>query len=139
RLDGFGLLGELRANPRTRGVPIILLSARAGEESRVEGLEAGADDYLVKPFSAKELLARVSAHLEMARLRAEAGEALRQSNARFEALFDEAQIGIYLDDSDLRIRQVYPKARPVFDHVDALVASDFVRVIDRLCTHAYRD
>ncbi|HYV66443.1 MAG TPA: ATP-binding protein, partial [Myxococcales bacterium] len=51
RLDGFGLLRELRANPRTRGVPIILLSARAGEESRVEGLEAGADDYLVKPFA----------------------------------------------------------------------------------------
>ena len=72
RLDGFGLLRELRADPRTATVPVILLSARAGEESRVEGMEAGADDYLVKPFSARELLARVAAHLQMARLRREA-------------------------------------------------------------------
>src|SRR5262249_16882364 len=55
-LDGFGLLRQLRADPRTRQVPVVLLSARAGEESRVEGMEAGADDYLVKPFSARELL-----------------------------------------------------------------------------------
>ena len=53
--------------PGPRTIPVILLSARAGEESRVEGLEAGADDYLVKPFSARELLARVGAHLEMNR------------------------------------------------------------------------
>ncbi|HEX6900632.1 MAG TPA: ATP-binding protein [Thermoanaerobaculia bacterium] len=71
-LDGFGLLRELRADPDTRGLPIIMLSARAGEESRVEGMEAGADDYLVKPFSARELLARVGAHLQMARMRREA-------------------------------------------------------------------
>jgi signal transduction histidine kinase len=71
-LDGFQLLRALRSNPRTCSIPIILLSARAGEESTVEGLEAGADDYLVKPFTARELLARVSTHLEMARLRQEA-------------------------------------------------------------------
>jgi CheY-like chemotaxis protein len=70
-LDGFELLRELRADPRTRAVPIILLSARAGEESRVEGLSAGADDYLIKPFSARELLACISARLEVARLRRE--------------------------------------------------------------------
>ena len=69
KLDGFGLLAQLRADERTRSVPIVLLSARAGEESRVEGLEAGADDYLVKPFSARELLTRVKTTLEMARLR----------------------------------------------------------------------
>jgi PAS domain S-box-containing protein len=82
-LDGFGLLRELRAEPRTRTVPVVLLSARAGEESRVEGLATGADDYLVKPFSARELLARVSAHLEMARVRREA--ARRESELRAEA------------------------------------------------------
>ena len=49
----------------------MLLSARAGEEARVEGLDAGADDYLTKPFSARELLARVGANLAMARLRRE--------------------------------------------------------------------
>jgi PAS domain S-box-containing protein len=71
-LDGFGLLRELRADPQTQELPIILLSARAGEESRIEGLEAGADDYLIKPFSARELLARVEANLKLAQLRQEA-------------------------------------------------------------------
>ena len=61
-LDGFGLLRALRAD-RSCAIPVILLSARAGEEASVEGLEAGADDYLVKPFSARELLARVEDHL----------------------------------------------------------------------------
>jgi signal transduction histidine kinase len=71
RLDGFALLREIRADPGLRTVPVVLLSARAGEESRVEGLEAGADDYLVKPFSARELLARVTTNLELARFREE--------------------------------------------------------------------
>ncbi|HVC81003.1 MAG TPA: ATP-binding protein [Chloroflexota bacterium] len=69
-LDGFGLLRELRADPRTASIPVILLSARAGEEARLEGLEAGADDYLVKPFSARELTATVGAHVTLARARA---------------------------------------------------------------------
>jgi signal transduction histidine kinase len=69
KLDGYGLLRALRENPRTSSVPIILLSARAGEESQVEGLAHGADDYLVKPFSARELIARVRAHLQLHRFR----------------------------------------------------------------------
>jgi signal transduction histidine kinase len=87
-LDGFGLLRELRADPCLRTVPVIMLSARAGEEARVEGLGAGADDYLVKPFSSQELLARVESHLKLARLRQEvergAGreEALREADQR---------------------------------------------------------
>jgi signal transduction histidine kinase len=68
-LDGFGLLRAVRAEPSLARTPIIMLSARAGEESRVEGLDAGADDYLVKPFSAQELLARVRVHVELARRR----------------------------------------------------------------------
>jgi signal transduction histidine kinase len=71
RLDGFSLVRELRADERTRAIPIILLSARAGDGSTVEGLQSGADDYLVKPFSARELIARVHTHLEMARIRRE--------------------------------------------------------------------
>src|SRR5579862_6236952 len=69
RLDGFGLLKALREGAQTRGLPVILLSARAGEEAAVEGLDAGADDYLVKPFSARELLARVRTNVELSRLR----------------------------------------------------------------------
>jgi len=71
-LGGFGLLREVRADPGLRAVPFILLSARAGEEASVEGLEAGADDYLVKPFGSRELLARVRSNLELARMREEA-------------------------------------------------------------------
>ncbi|MBD3884990.1 response regulator [Phormidium tenue FACHB-886] len=78
-LDGFGLLRKLRANPQTREIPILLLSARAGEEAAVEGLEAGADDYLVKPFSARELLARVATNLELGRSR----QAASQQRFRF--------------------------------------------------------
>jgi PAS domain S-box-containing protein len=80
-LDGFGLLKELRADERTRAIPVIMLSARAGAEARVEGLYAGADDYLTKPFSASELVARVDSQLAMARLRRESEERVRGVNA----------------------------------------------------------
>nr|WP_225953309.1 SpoIIE family protein phosphatase [Kibdelosporangium phytohabitans] len=69
RLDGLALVSELRADRRTEAVPVLLLSARAGQEASIEGLHAGADDYLVKPFSAAELLARVRANVELSRLR----------------------------------------------------------------------
>lgn len=84
KLDGFGLLKELRSDERTETIPVIMLSARAGEESRVEGLTAGADDYLNKPFSARELLARVNSHLKMARIRLEAAEVERKLRAEAE-------------------------------------------------------
>ena len=73
-MDGFTLLARIRSNPTLRTLPVIMLSARAGEESRIEGLDAGADDYLTKPFTARELIARVEAQLKMARLRKEAAE-----------------------------------------------------------------
>ena len=78
KLDGFGLLHALRNDERTRTTPVILLSARAGEESRVEGMGAGADDYLVKPFSARELLARVDSHINLQRERKRSAEKLEQ-------------------------------------------------------------
>jgi signal transduction histidine kinase len=71
RLDGVGLLRALRAAPHTKDLPILLLSARAGEEATLEGLASGADDYLVKPFSARELLARVRTRFELVRMRRE--------------------------------------------------------------------
>lgn len=80
-MDGFELLHEIRSDPSLRDIPVILLSARAGEQSRIEGMEAGADDYLVKPFAARELIARVRANLELARVRAEATGALHKLNA----------------------------------------------------------
>jgi PAS domain S-box-containing protein len=70
-LDGFRVLEAIRNDASLSGTPVVLLSARAGEESRVEGLHAGASDYLVKPFTARELLARIGSHLAMARIRKE--------------------------------------------------------------------
>jgi PAS domain S-box-containing protein len=76
-LDGFGLLNALRADERLQSIPVVMLSARAGEDSRVEGLEAGADDYLVKPFAARELLARVGSSISLAQMRNERRQAER--------------------------------------------------------------
>jgi signal transduction histidine kinase len=73
-MDGFTLLARIRTDPALLTLPVIMLSARAGEESRIEGLDGGADDYLTKPFTARELIARVEAQLKMARLRKEAAE-----------------------------------------------------------------
>ncbi|WAJ27268.1 ATP-binding protein [Antarcticirhabdus aurantiaca] len=84
RLDGFGVIRELRADARTADLPIILLSARAGEEASVEGLEAGADDYLVKPFSARELLARVEGALRLSAARRETADRLSEANEALE-------------------------------------------------------
>jgi signal transduction histidine kinase len=85
RLDGLGLLAALRGDERTSAIPVIMLSARAGEEAAVEGLDAGADDYLVKPFSARELIARVSGTLALARLRQESTLRLEAANRELEA------------------------------------------------------
>lgn len=93
RLDGFQLLRTLRADAGTASIPVILLSARAGEESRVGGVEAGADDYLVKPFSARELLARVMAQVQMSRLRREASESLRAQQAELNEAQRLAHVG----------------------------------------------
>jgi len=103
-LDGFQLLRAVRADQRVASVPFILLSARAGEEARVEGLHAGADDYLVKPFSAKELLSRVDSQVRRARdlaherRRADDEQRLRvaieSERARFRSLFVQAPAAI---------------------------------------------
>ncbi|HEX4963291.1 MAG TPA: ATP-binding protein [Thermoanaerobaculia bacterium] len=91
KLDGFGLLAALREDPATAAIPIVMLSARAGEEARVEGLQAGADDYLTKPFSARELLARVSGTLALARVRREAMRREEELNAGLKLAMDKLQ------------------------------------------------
>lgn len=153
RLDGFGLLKALRGNAATKTLPVIMLSARAGGERQIEGLEAGADDYLVKPFSASEVLARVSSHLEISRVRRDAIERqrlLRKSAeqaerlasaalAQLQALFDQAPIGIYLVDADLRLQNVNPIARPVFGNIGNLSSRDFPEVIHILWRSEYAD
>jgi light-regulated signal transduction histidine kinase (bacteriophytochrome) len=82
RVSGMPLLTRLRTAPETANTPVIVISARAGHESRIEGLEAGADDYLVQPFSAQELLSRVNTNLRLAQA--------RQDTARHRAEMDAA-------------------------------------------------
>ncbi|HET9106187.1 MAG TPA: ATP-binding protein [Steroidobacteraceae bacterium] len=84
-LGGIDLVRELRADPRTASIPVILLSARAGQESAIEGLDAGSDDYLVKPFSAAELLARVRTHTQLALKRREWIDQLESANRELDA------------------------------------------------------
>ncbi|WP_186775204.1 ATP-binding protein [Allorhodopirellula solitaria] len=99
-LDGFGLLEQLRSQETTKLLPIILVSARAGEEARVEGLEAGADDYLTKPFSAKELMASVRAHVQLGRLRRQSDAKIHESEARFRTMADCAPVIIWVSELD---------------------------------------
>jgi signal transduction histidine kinase/FixJ family two-component response regulator len=105
-LDGFALLRRLRDDERTRAVPVVVVSARAGEEATVEGLQAGADDYLTKPFSARELIARVETQLKMARLHARAEEERRrvaESEERYRRIFQLAEVSIWEEDfSDVK-------------------------------------
>ena len=90
RMDGFALLREIRKDPATRRIPVVMLSARAGEESRIEGLEAGADDYIVKPFTARELIARIAARLDLHRL----GTLLEKERSAIESLFEQTPVPI---------------------------------------------
>ncbi|MDT7596697.1 MAG: hypothetical protein QOJ06_2243 [Pseudonocardiales bacterium] len=98
-LDGFELLTALRNDPATAAIPVILLSARAGEEATGQGLAAGADDYLVKPFSSADLLARVRSNLTLARLRT-------QESAWRVGLISAMQDGMSVADADGTIVEV---------------------------------
>jgi PAS domain S-box-containing protein len=108
RLDGFGLLREVRQDAALEGIPVIMISARAGEEARVEGVEASADDYIVKPFSARELVARVDAQIETSRVRRKSSADLEEVNARLRREIEyrkassivEARLGAIIESSD---------------------------------------
>jgi signal transduction histidine kinase/DNA-binding response OmpR family regulator len=89
-LDGFGLLSTIRSDAQLRDLPVVMLSARAGEEARLEGLEAGADEYLVKPFTSRELIAHVEAQLMRARVR----EVERALERRLTSVFEHAPVAV---------------------------------------------
>lgn len=117
RLDGFGLLQAIRNDESLKGAPVILLSARAGEEAKVEGLVAGADDYLVKPFSARELMARVKSSLAVAQLRdvevaqqVMARKELERREQYFRDMVDTLPAAIYTTDAEGRLTHFNPAA-----------------------------
>ncbi len=124
-LDGFALLAAVRAEPATCELVVIMLSARAGQEARVHGLAEGADDYLVKPFSARELVARVDGAIRLARLRKDAAvrehalrlllatrdsnDALARSQAQVTSLFAQTATGVLQATLDGRLRKLNPR------------------------------
>ncbi|MBX3274061.1 MAG: response regulator [Sandaracinaceae bacterium] len=123
-VDGFALLRALRESPETRQIPVILLSARAGEEAVVESLEQGADDYLLKPFSSRELVTRVRAHLDAAHART---GALRASETRFRRLAESGIVGITVTDAQGRVIEANDAfLRMVGCTREALLAGDVV-------------
>ena len=99
--DGFALLRQIRADPALKDLPVILLSAGAGDEAKVEGLDAGADDYLIKPFSAPELLARVNTNITMTQLRRAVAAELEIQKMRLQAVLDTVPVAVWFTyDSD---------------------------------------
>jgi PAS domain S-box-containing protein len=99
-LSGLDLLRSIRGDERTKDLPVILLSARAGEEAAVQALAAGADAYLVKPFAASELIAYVGSHLQLHRLRRQSLAALRASEEKFSAAFDQSPLVLTITSLD---------------------------------------
>jgi PAS domain S-box-containing protein len=136
-LDGLALVRRLRASERTAALPILLLSARAGEEARIEGLRAGADDYVVKPFGQRELLARVDAAVRLARTRAEAADRERRIAvlARLAGVVDTAMDAIVSVDVDQRVVHFNPAAEKMFD---CSVAQALGQPLDRFIPECFR-
>jgi PAS domain S-box-containing protein len=118
-MNGLELLRCLRQDARTREVPVVLLSARAGEEAGVAALAAGADDYLVKPFRAKELLARVEAHAQLSALRRNAAAALRESEELFRSLCTCSPVGIFMTDPAGSSTYTNPRCQAICGFSDA--------------------
>jgi signal transduction histidine kinase len=133
-LDGFGLLRELRADASTREIPVILLSARAGEEAAIEGLDASADDYLAKPFSARELLARVRTHVELARGRREWTRELERANAELGRTNKELEAFSYSVSHDLRapLRAIDGFSKMLLDRLGAQLDEEGRHYLDRV-------
>jgi PAS domain S-box-containing protein len=100
-LDGFALLQAIRADPALERAPVILLSARAGEEAKVEGFAEGADDYLLKPFSGRELLARIDGTISLASQRRKANE--RERDLRMRLATAESQAALLKGEQQLEL------------------------------------
>lgn len=117
-LDGYAFTSALRADPRFEGTPIILLTAKADLEMKLEGFETGATDYITKPFSSRELLARVNAHLKMKKLR----DTLERSNRALYARLKEG------DDAEYRVsKSAEEKIARVVDFIRDNFSADLSR------------
>ncbi len=130
-VDGFQLVARLREDPRTRHVPIIMLSARAGEEARVDGFHSGADDYVVKPFTARELVARVQSQIALARVRKSAETQLLAAEEHLRLAMEASNLGSWefrIADSTLHASAKYKEMFGIAQDSDVTVATVLQRV-----------
>jgi signal transduction histidine kinase/DNA-binding response OmpR family regulator len=122
QMTGIELVNQLREDPTLQLIPTILLSARAGEEAKIEGLETGADDYLIKPFKAIELLTRIKTNLRMQKVRFESQEALRKSEEKYQLLYEwehKIREAIQVLQHNLTEDEVFTKAiQQIGQHLD---------------------
>jgi DNA-binding response OmpR family regulator len=139
-MDGLDVCRRLRADPRTNRVPLIMLTAKATEADRIVGLEMGADDYITKPFSPRELVARVKAILRRTTTQAEPQQVIRHGDLAIDVARHEVTWGgkgVSLTATEFRILQfLASKPGRVLsrdDIIDAALGRDanvFDRTID---------
>ena len=143
-MDGFQLLRAIKSDPMSAELPVVLLSARAGEESRVDGFSAGADDYIVKPFTAQQLIAQVHAQLTIAHARRASAQERERQRENLLSLFMKAPNPIViLRGSDHVIELANPAAcaiwgrrhdevinRPLLDALPELRGQPFGDLLD---------
>jgi DNA-binding response OmpR family regulator len=98
-LDGLTNCRELRRDPQTRDIPILMLTARGSERDRVTGLELGADDYLTKPFSMRELVARVGAIWRRAHVAVDNGASYQDGELKI----DEKSFRVYRHGKEIKL------------------------------------
>ncbi|MGZ5133876.1 MAG: ATP-binding protein, partial [Flavitalea sp.] len=137
KLDGFGLMMKVQGHPDTKGIPVIFLSARAGEEAKLEGLVAGAADYMIKPFSAKELIATVNANIKIVKARKASENNLRniimQSPVSMTILRGK---DLVMDLANQKSLEIWGKKydevinRPLKEGFPELVEQGFVNILD---------
>jgi PAS domain S-box-containing protein len=132
-LDGFGLLRAIRSDPDRRLLPVILLSARAGEEATAEGLGAGANDYVVKPFSARDLLVRIGSKLAVAGVAREAHAIEEAARKRLYGHFMQAPFPIaVLRGPDHVTELANPNALKAWGKTESIVGKPIVEGMPEL-------
>ncbi|WP_044129271.1 ATP-binding protein [Rudanella lutea] len=132
-MDGKALLQNLRQNPATAQIPLIFLSARAGQEARIDGLEAGADDYLVKPFSAQELLTKVRVQIAL-------NQSRRQSETQLRNLVEHAPVAMLLVKGEKMVVELINQAMlELVQREDGVLGKPLLEALPELAGQSFVD